>query len=125
MITKTKMSFNAKVFNEDRYPEDFCPPFYHGTTSCAVGFTSFKNYHSLEEIKDFLAHIRKDSNSKIFSAKERNFGERTLLTIVVSPAENTLEKNLIDAGFSLIKDNLGRRRGYPADQKLKMYLYSF
>lgn len=125
MITKSKITFNAKFFNDNLYNEEMTPPYYHGTTSCAVGFTSFKNYHSLKEIQEFIMEIQKDSLTKTFSPKERNFGERSLLTICVMPQEQQLSENLTIAGFVKIADNLKRRQGYPKDGKLALYLLKF
>lgn len=125
MVSKTKFTFNGKVFNEHLYDEQVSPPYYHGSTCCAIGILSLSSNHSIQEIKEILAHIKQDSLTKRFSPAERLFGERNIITIVVSPKENILEQNLIKVGYRCIAENLPRRNGYPKDANLKMYLYSF
>lgn len=125
MISKTKFEFNGKVFNEHLYDEQVTPPYYHGTTCCAMGFLSLNCNHSIQEIKDILAHIKRDSLTKTFKPSERRFGERNIVTIVVHPKEDQLEINLISLGWKCIAKDLPRRNGYPKDASLRMYLYSF
>lgn len=123
MIRKTKLTFNAKVFDEQNYPDTLAPIYSHGSTCCSICFMSAQNYHSAKEIKEAVNHIITDSNSRTFSPAERNYGEKNIL-VITTPTEAQLEKNLKIVGFECIKSGLKRRKGY-SPGTLKMWLYSF
>lgn len=113
MIQKQKFTFNGKVFPLDgsEFDPNRSPVYYHGTTTCAAGFISAKDYHSIDEINEAIKHIREDSYSKQFSPDERNGGEKLLL-ITICDFEPNLRKNVIKLGFKKLT-NFHRRNGYP------------
>lgn len=121
MIFKNRFTFNGKVF--DKYGqienEDFSLPYYHGTTCCAAGWMSLKNNNSLEEISEFIQHIRNHSNTNKFSPKERDGGERLIL-VTVCPNEDNLRENLKKLKFTNIW-KFNRRNGYPKTGKLELW----
>lgn len=127
MIHKNKFTFNGKLFDKynqmDAAEEGWSPVYYHGGTCCSLGIISAKNYHSLEELQYAINHIKKDSNERVFSPKERDFGEQSVLC-VTSPGEEQLERNLKQLKFKLVSNKLKRRRGYPMGL-LKLYLLTF
>lgn len=122
MTEITKVRFNAKVFNSNP-TSDIAPIYCHGTTCCALTLMSVQNYHTVKEIKAAIDHIRKDSLSRKFTPAEREFGERNIM-VITTPSETKLEAKLLEAGFTLLKEGLPRRNGYPPGT-LKIFLYSF
>lgn len=124
MIYKIKPVFNAVVFDNNRpVSEDNAPIVKFGTTCCAMGILSAKDYHSYAELSNAIKAIKQDSTTRWFTPDNRDGGERTLLC-VASPGEHNLEKNLKKLKFQLMSNKLNRRVGYPAGQ-LKLYMYSF
>lgn len=104
--------------------EHVAPILRFSTTCCACAFLSLKNYHTLEDIREVIDSIKKDSNSRKFSPAKRDGGEQSLLC-VISPGEDLLEINLKKLNFVLISDKMKRRRGYPDPNWLKLYLLTF
>lgn len=92
-----------------------------GTFCCALGQLSLNNGHILQEINNAVNSIKKETEIK-WRPDNRDGGERAMF-VIVSPGEDNLEKNLIEAGFTL-EYAFNRRNGYP-EGILKMYITSW
>lgn len=96
---------------------------FHHTTCCSLLIASMKNYHTHEEISDFLNKTKTSADSGSWYESGMEGGERNVLCMI-SPGENELETNLIKLGFKNIANDVPRRMGYP-EGTLKMYLLSW
>jgi hypothetical protein len=123
-INKFKWPHNGIAFGDIDEESEFMPVMGHGSTCCSLFTLTLKNYHTYDGIKSAIDYIKKDSNSRVFSPKDRSFGERNL-QVICSPGEQELEINLKKLGFSCLSDKMTRRKGYPAPNKLKLYMLSF
>ena len=92
-----------------------------GTFCCALGQLSLNNGHTLEQINNAVNYIKKETEVK-WRPDNRDGGERAMF-VIVSPGEDKLEYNLVQAGFTM-EYEFKRRNGYP-DGILKMYMISW
>lgn len=123
-INRFKWTHNALCFGDFDEESDIVPIMGHGSTCCSLFTLTIKNYHTLEEIKNAVNFIKKNSNSRKFSPADREFGERNI-QVICSPGEEKLENNLKKLSFQCLTDKMTRRKGYPAPNKLKLYMLSF
>ena len=106
-----KAKDNTLWFDFPNSSEEYPGIVKNPNTCCSLCTLSIKEYHTIDEIKEVIDYIKKDSNSKKFKPDNRDGGEKCL-NCVVSPGEDDLRTNLINLNFTKIW-TFPRRNGYP------------
>ena len=91
------------------------------TLCCALGTLSMGDDVTLEQIKETIDDIKKESASSDYIRRD---GAEKAVFVITLPKEKNLEKVLEEFGFKMIYE-FHRRDCYPQEDMLKMWIYSW
>ena len=99
------------------------PIYKYATTCCSLTIISAQDYHTREELEEFVQYQKNEAFSRSWLLTDNTQGQRNIICII-SPGEDNLEETLKNLDFKLLTDDMPRRLGYPPGL-LKMYMLSF